>query len=122
LITGGQNQSGVVTNSVFAYNPTSGAWAQKAPMSQARALHTATLLDDGTVLVVGGVVFGRSILATAELYDFSLDTWSTAPAMSKTRSGHAATRLPTGEVTIAVGWKETNWALADTEIYVPPVK
>ena len=58
LITGGQNQSGVVTNSVFAYNPTSGAWAQKAPMSQARALHTATLLDDGTVLVVAESCLG----------------------------------------------------------------
>ena len=37
-------------------------------MKTARADHSATLLQDGRVLVVGGTN-GQDILATAELYD-----------------------------------------------------
>jgi hypothetical protein len=53
------------------YNPATGSWKQTAKLNEPRASHTATLLSDGKVLVVGGFskwccsVFLRS----GELYD-----------------------------------------------------
>jgi hypothetical protein len=37
----------------------SGTWILKSPLKQSRALHTATLLPDGRVLVTGGVQFDK---------------------------------------------------------------
>jgi N-acetylneuraminic acid mutarotase len=47
------------------YDPGTGSWTATATMTVARAAHTATLLHDGRVLVVGGQGGGTS----AELYD-----------------------------------------------------
>jgi N-acetylneuraminic acid mutarotase len=47
------------------YDPVTGSWTATATMTVARAGHTATLLPDGRVLVVGGEGGGTS----AELYD-----------------------------------------------------
>ena len=37
------------------YDPVTNQWTAVAPMLQSHGEHTATLLDDGTVLVVGGI-------------------------------------------------------------------
>ena len=67
----------------------------------ARSGHTATLLDDGRVLIVGG--FGdHGSLATAWLYDPTVALWTRAPSMSVARMGHTSTRLADGRV-LAVG-------------------
>ena len=64
------------TNSAELYDPGSGTWSATGSMQGARASHTATLLQNGTVLVAGGG--GRNELATAELYDPSSGTWTAA--------------------------------------------
>ena len=63
--------------------------------------HTATLLRDGRVLVVGGGGARDSRVSTepAELYDPATGVWSdTAPA--RVHSGHTATLLPSGKVLV----------------------
>src|SRR4029077_18011210 len=53
--------------------------------------HTATLPNNGKVLVAGGV-FG-SILQSAELYDPARGTWSAAGNLANDRFNHTATLL-----------------------------
>jgi hypothetical protein len=55
------------------YDPTSGTFSPTGSMAQARETHTATVLNDGRVLLAGGVVFGGvgaflGATASAELY------------------------------------------------------
>lgn len=67
-------------------------------MKEARWLHTATLLNNGTVLVTGGSS------NTAEIYDPAQGTWRyTIHPMNSSRSQHTAVKLADGRVLIAGG-------------------
>ncbi len=87
--------------------------------------HTATLLPDGKVLVVGGDDGNGTVLATAELYDPATGKWSATGRMSTPRSGQTATLLPDGrvlvtggEATVPRGYHEPP-SLASAELYDP---
>ena len=72
-------------------------------MHHARQLHTATLLNDGRVLVVGG--YDGTVLQSAEVYDPATAFWTDVPDMSITpRYEHLATRLVDGRVLITGGF------------------
>jgi N-acetylneuraminic acid mutarotase len=66
-------------------------------MAQVHAGHTATLLNDGKVLVVGGGT------KAAELYDPLAGTWSGGGTLSINRIGHTATLLGNGKVLVVGG-------------------
>ena len=72
-------------------------------MATARANHSATLLDDGRVLVTGGVGVGGAALALAEVYDPWTNAWTPVAPMHRARAGHTATLLRDGRVLIAGG-------------------
>ena len=64
---------GRTLNDADLYNPATGSWNQTAKLNEPRAFHTATLLSDGKVLVVGGINKwccgnGGAVLKSAELY------------------------------------------------------
>jgi hypothetical protein len=82
--------------------PPSHHWITVASMSQPRSGHTATLLSDGRVLVVGGAGSATSS-TTAEIYDPSLNSWKTTVALSCGRTSHAATLLADGRVLVVGG-------------------
>src|SRR5438046_341271 len=83
------------------------ACPRTAEMVEARSSHTATLLADGKVLVVGGEGLDakrRPIrLASVELFDPDSRIWSPAGNLSTARSGHTATLLPDGRVLVVGG-------------------
>jgi hypothetical protein len=98
-----------------------GSWTGAKSMATAREQHTATILQDGRVLVAGGFdVSGGSATAQAsvEVYDPGTGAWTAAASMSAGRAGHTATALPSGKV-LVVGGQNQGGALATAEQYDP---
>lgn len=85
------------------------------PMLQARTGHTATLLNDGRVLIVGGADDGAGEPTnTAETYNPATGTFSPVGNLAGgTRSLHVAVKLDDGRVLISGG---TNSYMGPTEI------
>lgn len=98
-------------------------------MSTARERHTATLLSDGRVLVVGGMRLdpppGRGlgpalvVLSSAELYDVTAATFAPTGGLSAVRTFHTATLLPDGRVLVAGGDDRVGSPYATAELYDP---
>ena len=73
-------------------------------MHQSRYNHTATLLEDGRVLVVGGTIDGRTSIGTCELYDPKGDSWEAGADLEQKRMRHSAELLPSGKVLVSGGY------------------
>jgi hypothetical protein len=83
---------------------TAPGWAVTGSMVQARTGHTATLLDNGRVLVVGGTDAKGRALASAELFDPASEKWTVTGTMRTARSEHRAILLRDGRVLVLDGW------------------
>jgi hypothetical protein len=68
-------------------------------MNVGRTQHTATLLKDGRVLVVGG----RGKRQTSEIYDPSTNTWGEMADLNEPRAEHIAIVLSDGRVLVIAG-------------------
>jgi N-acetylneuraminic acid mutarotase len=102
IVTGGSvsgNSSSDFLKSAELYNPATNSWSIAASMDSARFLHTATLLADGKVLVVGG-----QDLDSAELYDPIANSWGSAGSIGVARWNHTAILLPNHKVLVAGGF------------------
>ena len=89
-------------------------------LSSVRGHHTATLLNDGRVLIIGGSD-GSSHLDSTEIYDPLVAKFSPlANPMTSVRSGHTATLLHDGTVLITGGYTGNTFSRVDTaELYNP---
>ena len=87
-----------------AGNAIPGALRPASPMLEPRSGHTATLLPDGKVLIVGGMRRNQDFYRSAELYDPTTGKFQAAGEMAIARVGHAAVLLHSGKVLIVGGW------------------
>jgi hypothetical protein len=89
---------------IYAQGVGGGRFVSAGQMTRARRGHTATLLRDGRVLIVGG--FGvppDGEIRDAEVYVPASGTFVRLPAELEDRGGHTATLLADGRVLIAGG-------------------
>ena len=79
--------------------------------------HTATLLNNGLVLIAGGTGTSGE-LVSAELYNPATQTFSNTGSMNTARGIDTATLLNNGMVLFAGGGTSYNW-IASAELYNP---
>jgi hypothetical protein len=91
-------------------------------LTASRAGHTATLLADGRVLIVGGCSLDgcEGMLAGAEFYEPTGRRFVAGPAMRQPRAGHTASPLPDGRVLVLGGYPaEGRGPLRQAEVFDP---
>ncbi len=91
---------------VEVYDPATGLFTGAPPMAQPRAMHTATVLSDGDVVLVGGSrTMGGGAIADAELYATAMGPMPAAPPLGAPAYGRlfaSAVALP-GDRVLLVG-------------------
>ena len=133
LITGGEDQTGNIVNTADMYNPSTGkfdcsglggvsattGYCQNM-LTDGRFLDTATLLQNGSVLIAGGS--DGSIVNTAEIYVWPAG-FSATGNMTDSRENHTATLITTGtnagDVLIAGGLDAAGTVQQSAELYSP---
>lgn len=114
--------SGASSQSAERYDPATDVWSRVAAPGAPRVDHTATLLANGRVLVVGGNGEGLTAANAAEVYDPDANQWQTTGPMSNLRAHHTATLLPDGRVLVAGGLDpldESFTILTSVEVFDP---
>jgi N-acetylneuraminic acid mutarotase len=72
-------------------------------MQVARIGESATVLEDGRVLVAGGIGPDLKDLSSAEMFQPNTGTWTTVAPLPQTRFSHSATLLSDGRVLVVDG-------------------
>lgn len=113
-----------VSATAYKFNPSSNSFGFPSLFSGGRLLHSATALDNGKVLLAGGVTLDLTVfLQTGNVLDITLDTrtdcqlyslgafgfgtFETVTGMQEGRAGAAIAPLPGGAALIAGGFELT---------------
>jgi hypothetical protein len=101
------------TTPAEVYNPAKATWTNTGPLAVSQGpFPTATLLQNGQVLLAGG--------GTAELYNPATNAWTATGAMNAVRQNAVAELLPDGDVLVAGGSAPDGGAsLSSAELYDP---
>ena len=101
---------------------TNRSWSGTGSMATTRVAHSATVLQNGKVLVAGGRKSGVGIINFTEIYDPTTGTWSQTGNLNTPRLtwGHSLVTLASGKALITGGSDYTaSIDYASTELYDP---
>jgi len=124
LWTGKLLAAGGGTNKAELYTPnmegTLETWVTAANMNTARANANYSYLDDGRVIMIGGLDSSGNPLASAELYDYLTGNFSPTGSMATPRQHHYVTRLYTEKILVTGGRPSASAnVLNSAELYDP---
>jgi len=101
-------------NECQIYYPNDDKWILADLLKIGRRDHTATLLNDGNVLVTGG--FNSS---SCEIFNTSTLKWKVVHSMSQNRYSHSAILLNSGKILVSGGIGSDGVPLSTCELYDP---
>lgn len=119
LMAGGLTFNGTFvapTATTEIYDPATNTWTASGNLSTALAYHTASLLPNGNVLIIGGDNGGNVPQAGTNLYNPATNTWSTSGSLATARASHTATLLQSGKLLVA-GGMTLSGATTSSELY-----
>ena len=128
LVAGGFGgaDSATTLNGAELFQPPAGAtvasWTATGSLHKGRYSHTATLLNDGTVLVAGGVDAAGNDIDSSELFDPGTGTWTVVGKLNSARFNHRAILMPSGQVLVMGGANASSANLDSAELYDPITK
>jgi hypothetical protein len=122
LIAGGYTLTGIPAliteaSTYDIYDPSTGLFTSAGPMREPRAFHTATLLNDGRVLIAGGQDSFSNATDATETFDPRNGIALQGPQMTTARVFHSAHLLPDGRVLIVGGLPNSATPLATAEFF-----
>lgn len=84
-----------------------------------RAQHVAVVMEDGALMVTGGVNAGKELLASVEIYSPNRKSWRSAAPMLTARQQHDGVLLRDGRLMMIGGITASGDGLRSVEIYDP---
>jgi hypothetical protein len=122
VVSDNYGRSATSNTATLTIQGVSGTFVNTGTPSTARNCHTATLLQNGMVLIAGGRD-GNNPLSSAELFDPATGNFTATGSLVTSRCAHSATLLQNGKVLIAGGYNFGNNnslpTLSSAEIYDP---
>ncbi len=116
LIAGGRTEDGAATRAALRYSAGfAGGFHRVGPLHSGRWGHTATLLHDGRVAIIGGEGT-HHLIAHAELYDPHTRSFTRIAALHVPRRDHTSTILSSGRVLVTGGRGPDLCPLSDSEL------
>jgi type II secretory pathway component GspD/PulD (secretin) len=91
-------------------------------MAKLRTAHSSVLLNDGRVLIFGGLTYvggSQDVTDSAEVYTPSANAFAAVPHMVQHRMLHAAALLPDGRVLIVGGIGQYGQYITNAELFDP---
>ena len=128
LLAGGRRTSNSIAEPVSVtdcqiYDQQLRVWLVAGDMNSTRSNHSATLLQDGSVLVVGGArldesTYNHVAISTVERFDPETLTWQSAASLPNPSRNHTTTLMNDGRV-LFVGGRTPQGETATAEIFDP---
>ena len=117
----GRSPESTILDTVELYDVANDRWSAMPPLPAPRTRHTATLLPDGRVLVIGGRGAGYrsplSVAASVLLWNPTANQWSATHDLPRGRMDHLATLLSNGDVLVSGGSDERNAPIGDLVLW-----
>jgi hypothetical protein len=117
MVIGGKSPTAYLNTSEI-YISTSNLWIQLGgAMTYSRSHHTSTILQNGNILVAGGLNANGEV-GYSEIFNPSTMTWGSVAKMQHARHDHTATLLSSGLV-LVVGGNDSSGEVFEAEVYDP---
>jgi Galactose oxidase, central domain len=102
------------------WDPAKRQWQRAPALTEARLFHSASLMPDGAVLIIGGMLDpgltpGREAMVLSSVEQYAQGRVMPVPAMAQARAKHSATVLADAGLLVAGGFDLKGQAMAHAE-------